>query len=90
MDTTTNLLRLLEDITEKHEKMEAQTKLHLDAMKTLQNAYTAFNRPLTEDDIQDISAKASIPYDIPGNHEGDSNASEADESDYTELSSTGL
>ena len=59
-------------------------------MKTLQNAYMAFNCPLTEDDIQHILTKASIPYDFPGNHETDSNASEADEPEYTELSSTGL
>ena len=33
-------------------------ELHLDAMKTLKNAYMAFNRPFAADDIQHI---ADIP-----------------------------
>ena len=41
------------------------------------------------DDIQHILDKARVPCDIPGNHAGGSNASEADDSEYTELSSTG-
>ena len=89
LEATTNLLWKLEDITQQHKK-ELQTKLHLDAMKTLKNAYMAFNCPLVADDIQHISDKAGVPYDIPGNHTGGANASVADDSEYTELSSTGL
>lgn len=89
MDGTTHLLAQLEDITEKHEKKEIEAKLHLDAMNTLQNASTAFNRPLAEDDIQQISDKAGIPYNIPGDDESGSNASEG-ASVYTDLSYTGL
>ena len=90
LEVTTNLLWKLEDITQQHEKKELQTELHLDAMKTLKNAYMAFNHPLAVDDIQHISDKAGVPCDIPGNHASGSNASEVDDSEYTESSSTGL
>ena len=85
MDATTNLLGKLQDITKRHEKKEVGTKLHLDAMKTLENAYRAFNCLLAMDDVQHILVKVRIPYDIPGNHGSGSNASEADDSEYTEL-----
>ena len=90
LEATTNLLQKLEDITQQHEKKELQTELHLDAIQTLKNAYMAFNCPLAADDIQCIADKARVPCDIPGNHTDGSNGSEADDSEYTELSSTGL
>ena len=85
---------------EKHDKMKAQTKLELHAMNALKNAYTAFSHHLDEGDIEVISQRAGVHYDIPGHYIGSPTPSEMDEggnsgndspiSQYTSLSSTGL
>lgn len=87
LEGTTNLLRQLEDITQNHQKNERQTQLHLDALTTLEDAYEKFNRPLADDDIREISEKTD---ESPRKHGGGSGAPRVDESDYTDLSSTGL
>lgn len=100
LERTGQFIRELEDLGEKHDKMKAQTKLELDAMNALKNAYTAFGRRLDEGDIEGISRRAGVPYDIPGHYIGSPTPSEMDEgensgndspiSQYTSLSSTGL
>ena len=91
----------MDNISERHEKREVQTELRLDAVNTLKNGYIAFNRRLEDQDIEVISQRAGILYDILGNHTGDSNPSgtdgknrnsrdDASGSEYTDLSSTGL
>ena len=101
LDKTTQVLRVLDNISERHEKREVQTELRLDAVNTLKDGYIAFNRRLEDQDIEVISQRAGILYNIPGNHTGDSNPSgtdgknrnsgdDASGSEYTDLSSTGL
>lgn len=99
MERSTELLRVLEDLGEEHDKTKSEIQLRLDALKAMKNAHTAFGRPLNDEDIGTIAQRAGVPYDVPAHYIGSpvpdwedvsGNTDEGSDSELTDLSSTGL
>ncbi len=58
-DTVRSLQVLVDEMGDKQEQREAQTKERLEAMETLRAAYIEYNRPLEDRDIRPLSERTA-------------------------------